>query len=151
MQELVCLGWREYLSLPDLGILRIRAKVDTGARTSSLHVDSYDCFERDGVAWVRFAITPSKKKPAVTVECPVADERSVTDSGGHTGRRVFIRSTLRLAGVDMDIELNLTSRQGMRFPMLLGRTAMQGRFTVDPSKSYLHRRGRTALHAQGSP
>ncbi len=151
MQELVCLGWREYLSLPDLGILRIRAKVDTGARTSSLHVDDYETFRQDDALWVRFSITPHKKATVVTVSCPVADERRVIDSGGHASQRIFIRSTLRLAGVDVPIELNLASRDGMRFPMLLGRTAMQGRFTVDPAHSYLHKRASTALHAQGRP
>lgn len=151
MQELVCLGWREYLSLPDLGILRIKAKVDTGARTSSLHVDDYQLFTQDGQDWVRFSITPSTTKPAITVACPVSDTRNVTDSGGHTERRIFIRSTLHLAGVEADIELNLARRHRMRFPMLVGRTAMQGRFTVDPSNSYLHKRAHAALHAQGRP
>ena len=107
------------------------------------------------LAGARIAITSDvagTTRDTNRVEAEIFDRRvRVIDSGGHASQRIFIRSTLRLAGVDVPIELNLASRDGMRFPMLLGRTAMQGRFTVDPAHSYLHKRASTALHAQGRP
>ena len=76
----------------------------------------------------------------VQAVAPIFDEREVIDSGGHRTRRIFLRTTLVLAGVEREIEINLTDRQGMLFPMLLGRTAMAGVFTVDPGRSFLHGR-----------
>ena len=138
---MIVLGWREWLSLPDLGIARLRAKVDTGARSSALHVDAQWRFDRDGASWVGFRLTPGRSSAGVVeAVAPVLDEREVTDSGGHRRRRVFIRTRLRLAGAEREIELNLVDRGGMRFPMLLGRTALEGVFTVDPSCSFLHAR-----------
>lgn len=132
----VTLGWREWVSLPDLGIGAIRAKVDTGARSSSLHVDSMESFQRDGADWVRFSIHPGDQCPEVTAEALVIDRRQVTDSGGHATLRVFIATTLSLAGRRHDIEINLTNRRNMLFPMLLGRTALDGVFVVDASQSF---------------
>jgi hypothetical protein len=130
------LGWREWLVLPDLGITAIRAKVDTGARSSALHVESIETARRDGVEWVRFALGDDCTALRRWVEAPVLDRRWVTDSGGHRTERVFIRTTLRLAGADWPIDMNLSRRTRMLFPMLLGRTAMAGRFLVDPSRSF---------------
>ena len=132
----VVLGWREWVSLPELGIAAIRAKVDTGARSSSLHVDSMELFTRDGADWVRFSIHPGEDCPAVSAEAPVIDRRRVTDSGGHATVRVFICTTLALAGRRQRIEINLTNRRNMLFPMLLGRTALEGSFVVDASRSF---------------
>lgn len=132
------LGWREWVALPALGIAAIRVKVDTGARTSSLHVDRLEVFRRDGAEWVRFGIdTGFEGAPPAVAEAAVADRRPVTDSGGHTTERIFIRTTLRLAGEAFEIETNLTNRRNMLFPMLLGRTALAGRFLVDPAQSFL--------------
>ncbi|MGV8940408.1 MAG: ATP-dependent zinc protease [Lysobacter sp.] len=140
----VVLGWREWVDLPGLGVQAIRAKVDSGARTSALHVDAQWRFVERGAPWVGFRLTPGGAHggAGVAMDCaaPLVDERDVTDSGGHRTRRAFVRTPLRLAGIERDIDINLSDRRGMRFPMLLGRTAMARSFTVDPARSFLHGR-----------
>jgi hypothetical protein len=131
------LGWREWLALPDLGILAIRAKVDTGARTSALHVDALDTERRDGVEWVRFRLGQDCIATREWAEAPVLDRRMVTDSGGHRTERIFVHALLRLGGQSHRIEINLSHRRNMLFPMLLGRTAMAGHFLVDPQRSFV--------------
>lgn len=139
VSPLIVLGWREWLSLPDLGIVAMRAKVDTGARSSALHVEAMAEFQRGDEDWVRFTVSTGHGPDApVTAEARVSDRRVVTDSGGHRGERVFIRTRLSLAGATMPIEMNLTDRRNMLFPMLLGRTALDGRFLVDPARSFVH-------------
>jgi hypothetical protein len=132
-------GWREWLSLPDLGIGTIKVKIDTGARSSSLHVERLEEFERDGKPWVRFELLPTSRRRtrAQTVEAPVVDRRPVTDSGGDRALRPFIRTRVVIGTRSWEIETNLTNRRGMLFPMLLGRTAMAGRLVVDPQSSFL--------------
>ncbi|MGH8074372.1 MAG: ATP-dependent zinc protease family protein [Lysobacter sp.] len=136
----IVLGWREWVALPGLGIRAIQAKIDSGARSSALHVDAQWRFVEGGAPWVGFRLTPGEN--AATIECfsTIVDEREVTDSGGHTSLRAFVRTPLRVAGIERDIDINLTDRRGMRFPMLLGRSAMARAFTVDPARSYLHGR-----------
>ncbi len=137
----VVLGWREWVELPGLGLGAVRAKVDSGARTSALHVDSQWRFIEGGQPWVGFRLTPGASDGIVLEGAAVlADERDVTDSGGHRTRRAFIRTTLRLGGIEREIDINLTDRRRMLFPMLLGRTAMARTFTVDPARSFLHGR-----------
>ena len=131
------LGWREWLALPDLGVRAIRAKVDTGARSSALHVEALETRFEGGIEWVRFRFGTDGRFEREWGEAPVLDRRFVTDSGGHRSERIFIRATLLLAGERRDIEMNLSQRRNMRFPMLLGRTAMAGRFVVDPQKSFV--------------
>jgi hypothetical protein len=137
MQGGKVLGWREWLALPELGIDSIRCKVDSGARSSALHVESIDCFDRDGSEHVRFALHTGVEGELRTCTAPVLDRRPVTDSGGHVTERVFIRTRLALAGVVFRAEINLTNRRNMLFPMLLGRTAMAGRFVIDPERSFV--------------
>lgn len=138
---MILLGWREWVALPALGIDAVRAKVDTGARSSALHVDAQWRYSEGGAPWVRFRLRPSQKSARVIeAQAPVHDEREVFDSGGHRTRRVFLRTTLHLAGIEREIEINLTDRCGMLFPMLLGRTALSGAFTVDPAQSSRHGR-----------
>ncbi len=139
---MIVLGWREWLTLPELGVARLRAKVDTGARSSALHVDAQWRFHDGGVACVGFRLTLGRGGSRYPVEAsaPIFDEREVVDSGGHRCLRVFVSTQLRLAGAERQVEMNLADRRGMRFPMLLGRTALAGMFTVDPASSYLHAR-----------
>ena len=136
----VCgIGWREWLSLPELGIGPIKAKVDTGARTSALHAFYTERFERDGAAWVRFGVHPEQGKSQQEVHCeaPIHDLRTVKDSGGHNELRPVIRTQLHFNGDLRPIELTLTDRDSMRFRMLLGRTALRQGFLVYPGKSFM--------------
>ena len=135
-------GWREWVALPALGLPRLRAKVDTGARSSALHVERQWRFVDGGAPWIGFALVPRAHADEVEAAAPIVDERMVTDSGGHRTLRVFVCTTLRLAGVEREIEMNLADRCGMRFPLLLGRTALADAFMVDPAGSFLHRRRR---------
>ncbi len=152
--EAIVLGWREWLALPQLGIARIKAKVDSGARTSSLRVEYLEDCQRDGAHWLRFAVRPLRRlaKPVVC-EAPAVDRREVCDSGGHVTLRWFIRTDLVLAGRRWPVEINLTPQSDMLFPLLLGRTALGGRFVIDPAASYRcgrPRAGASRRKARGS-
>lgn len=135
----LALGWREWVALPALGVSRIKAKLDTGARSSALHVVDIRTVERDGVPWVHFLADPDPAHDDVliSVQCPVLDERLVRASTGHEELRLVIRTDLTMADRTWPIEVTLASRLPMRFRMLLGREALRGRVTVDPAGSYL--------------
>ncbi|HDZ9124485.1 TPA: ATP-dependent zinc protease [Vibrio cholerae] len=139
MKEKMIVGWREELSLPGLGIERIKAKIDTGARTSCLHAFKVESFTKEGAQWVRFWIHPMQKNDQLVNVCEaeVIAERVVRDSGGHEEKRYVIRSELSFGGQIWPIEITLTNRENMAFRMLLGRTAMHHRIMVDPTKSFL--------------
>ncbi len=138
-QELQTIGWREWLSLPDLGIERLKVKVDTGARTSSLHAFDIKSHEDGGVTWVRFRIHPLQNDSDTVVEAraPLVDERRVRPSTGGVQLRPVIRTRAVLGSDVWPIELTLVNRGEMGFRMLLGRQALRNRFLVDPGGSFL--------------
>lgn len=132
-------GWREWIALPGLGVAAVKAKIDTGARSSSLHAFHISEFQRDGVAWVRFDVHPLQRdaETVVGAEAPIMEYRQVRSSSGHLTRRPAIRAEIELNGQRWRIELTLAARDDMGFRMLLGREAVRGRFTVDPGRSYV--------------
>ncbi len=136
---LLCVGWREWVALPQLRIRAMKAKIDTGARTSALHAFSLERYIEGGTPRARFRIHPRQNRTDIAVTCvaEVIDERWVTDSGGHRERRAVIRTDIVLGGLRYPIDVTITDRDTMRFRMLLGRAAIRGRLLVDSSSSYL--------------
>lgn len=132
-------GWREWVGLPQLAVAHVKAKVDTGARTSTLHAFDLEPFDREGRPMVRFSVHPYQRADdgAITCEAEVIEERAVRSSSGHVTQRPVIRTRLRLGGRVWSIELTLAARDQMGFRMLLGREAVRGRFVVDPGRSYV--------------
>ena len=132
------IGWREWVGLPALGIDNIKVKVDTGARSSSLHVVDLKKFEKNGAPWVSFNIHPDQRKSdyEVKAESPVLEYRSVRSSSGKATLRPVIITNIQLLGEIWPIEITLASRDEMGFRMLLGREAIRSRFLVDSGKSY---------------
>ena len=131
-------GWREWLVLPELGIAAIKAKLDTGARTSALHTHSLDIDTDKETPEVHFSVHPVHgSRELVDCRAALLEERWVTDSGGHRELRPVIETLVQVGQERWPIELTLTKRETMRFHMLLGRTAMNGRLQVDPARSYV--------------
>ncbi|MBI9109780.1 ATP-dependent zinc protease [Maridesulfovibrio ferrireducens] len=146
------IGWREWASFPELGIPAIKAKVDTGAKTSCLHSFQQEIFEREGNRWIRFGIHPAQRRRDIELFCeaPVVDIRRVTNSGGGVEKRTVIMTPITMGHRTWNIEVTLTNRDTMKFRMLLGRTAMTQIFVVDPHRSYILGKDLAAVHKKKS-
>ena len=138
MRAKTIIGWRECVELPTLEVGAIKAKIDTGARTSALHAFDIRRFKKDDVAWVRFTLHPLKKKrrPQVVCEAKIVGIRTVTSSNGAREKRIFINTHAQLGPYKFPIEISLTNRDEMGYRMLLGRQALNRRFIVDSGISY---------------
>ena len=132
-------GWREWVQLPDVGIPWIKAKLDTGAETSSIHAYDIEAFERAGDDWVRFRVRPWQKAldDQVVVECPIHDRRRVRSSSGHVQERFVVLMRVQLVDREVTAEVTLTNRDSMGFRMLIGRQALRQGFDVTSSRSFL--------------
>ena len=146
-KKLQVIGWREWVTLPELGIDKIKAKVDTGARTSALHAFALEPFSENGKDRIRFDIHPLQNNTEVTITCvaDVVDYRRVTDSGGHSEMRYVICTPVSLGDKNWPIEITLTERDSMLFRMLLGRGAIRKRFSVNPARSFITTRNKALL------
>jgi len=138
----VTIGWREWVALPELDVPWLKAKIDTGARSSALHAVGLEPFERDGQPWVRFDIHPWQRSShdAVKVEAAVTDIRTVRSSNGASEQRPVISTTIDLGGCLLPVDLTLTRREQMGFRLLIGRQTLRGHFRVDPDRSFVHGR-----------
>ncbi|UUW90742.1 ATP-dependent zinc protease family protein [Pimelobacter simplex] len=127
------------MRLPGLGVGPVKAKLDTGARTSALHAFDLEELTRDGADWVRFSVHPWQRsaEDAVLVECPVHDRRLVRSSTGHTQERIVVLTDIELLGHTITTEMTLTRRDAMGFRMLVGREALRQGFLVDARRSYV--------------
>ena len=143
------IGWREWIALPDLGVNAIKAKIDTGARTSALHTYGIQIEEQNGVQLVHFRIYPvqQRRRGAVHATAPLLGWKTIRSSSGHRQRRPLIRTTIEWMGEQWPIELTLTNRDEMGFRMLLGRQAIRRHALVDPARSFIDPRHRTMARA----
>ncbi|MBX7515463.1 RimK/LysX family protein [Qipengyuania sp. GH38] len=130
-------GWRELVHLPELGLRGIPAKIDTGARTSSLHGVVLDEFERDGEKYVRFAVDFERPHVRQICEAVHVDIRGITSSNGETQYRYVIKTPLKIGDIKFRAEISLADRSDMKFPMLIGRSSLRRRFVVDSGYSWL--------------
>ena len=146
-KELIVIGWREWIALPALGIEKIKAKIDTGARTAALHAFSLRLFHLEGKDKISFDIHPLQHSTEKVITCTadVIDKRWVTDSGGHKEERFVIETPISLGKELWMIEVTLTERETMLFRMLLGRGSLRGRFAVDPARSFVIKRKKKRL------
>lgn len=132
------IGWRELVGLPDFGIPELKAKIDTGARTSALHAEKQERFEREGKHWARFHLPLVESGEVRTLEAEIIDEREIKNTGGIPERRLIVRTTLLLGRHRWHIEVSLADRTKMEFDLILGRTALRSRrVLVDPGRSFV--------------
>ena len=132
------IGWREWLSLPELRIPKIKAKIDTGARSSSLHAYEIETYQESGSSFVRFKVNPVQRRDEMSIACeaPIHDIRSVRSSSGVAAERIVIQTAVSWMGETWTVDLTLANRAQMGFRMLLGREAIRSRMLVDPGRSY---------------
>ncbi|EDL50511.1 RimK/LysX family protein [Erythrobacter sp. SD-21] len=136
-KELPVVGWRELVHLPEIGLHAMPAKIDTGARTSSLHGTVLEEFERDGQRMVRFAVDFEQQHVRQVCEAVHVDVRGITSSNGGTQYRYVIKTPLRIGDTEFRAEISLADRSDMKFPMLIGRSSLRRRFVVDSGYSWL--------------
>lgn len=141
-RQLPTVGWRELVALPELGIVEIKAKIDTGARSSALHAFDIETFQHDGKTMVRFKVHPYQRDNyrSAIAQAELFARRQVRNSGGQAQLRPVIQTIVELGNTAFPIELTLTNRDVMGFRMLLGREAIRRRFLVDAGKSFLQMR-----------
>jgi len=139
MNSKMIIGSIEHCDLPELGISNLEVRVDTGAKTSSLHVDNIQNHVRDGENWVTFDIHPNVHNVEEELQCeaPVKDIRRIKSSNGSTETRVVLETRFRLGGQEWPIEITITDRSDMRYLMLFGREGMSDKLLVDPSQTFL--------------
>ncbi|MGV2829696.1 ATP-dependent zinc protease family protein [Myxosarcina sp. GI1(2024)] len=142
IEQPAVIGWREIIALPELGIDKIKAKIDTGARSSALHAFHIEKLQRDDKKIIRFQVHPLQRnsKTTITTEAELLEYREVRNSGGVAQLRPVILTTIELGRQTWQIELTLTNRDVMGFRMLLGRQALRHHFLVDPGKSFIQSR-----------
>ncbi|MBB63898.1 MAG: ATP-dependent zinc protease [Waddliaceae bacterium] len=138
-KTLSLIGWREWCVCSQLDIPAIKAKIDTGAKTSSLHAANIVPFKKGDNKYVRFLVHPLQGHAEVELECEalVIDYRGVMSSNGHIENRYVIRVEMQLGTLKWPIDLTLSNRDPLKFRMLLGRDALSGHFMIDPYRSYL--------------
>ena len=132
------IGWREWVRLPGLSKLPIKAKIDSGARTSSIHSFRTRRFSDAGMPMVEFVLHPLQRRATPEIVCvaPIIDERLVRSSNGEQEMRIVVETQARLGDIRWPIELMLADRDVMGFRLLLGREAIRQRFLLDPGRSY---------------
>ncbi|MEO1235307.1 MAG: RimK/LysX family protein [Planctomycetota bacterium] len=140
-EALVTVGWKERVRLPDWGVRGLKAKIDTGARTSSIHVAELEIRD-DDTARFEVVVREKPNRQTVWVEAPLVRHTVVKPSSGERQERPVVETTLVLGGLRFPIEATLVCRRGMLCRMLVGRTALADRFAVDPAHTYLHRRSK---------
>lgn len=134
------IGWEEWCVFPELDLPAVKVKIDTGAKTSALHADHLEVFQKDGVEHIRFTVHPIRRNRKIirVCEAPIIDHRDVTSSNGKREKRYVIRTTFKFGEHEFEADLTLTTRYGMAFRMLLGKEALKaGKFLVDPAKGYI--------------
>jgi hypothetical protein len=137
-RPLMVIGWHECISLPKLGLQDFAVKVDTGAKTTALHADDIEIFLKEGEKWVRFRSPEIPGTMPRTCAFPVFTKRDITNTSGQPETRIIIRTPMVLAGRRWKIDISLTDRGTMRFPLILGRRALRNRnIAIHPGKSYL--------------
>lgn len=141
INDYLLIGWNEWCALPALGIHAIKAKIDTGAKTSAIHAYDISAYEFKRKKFVRFKVHPLQKRTIVSINCEaeVIDERHIMSSSGHIENRYVISTPIHLGGHEWMIELTLSDRDPLRFRMLLGRTALKGRVLIEPNRRLIQR------------
>lgn len=142
-------GWKEWCSLPELNLPAIKAKIDTGAKTSALHATGIEPLTIEGQRYVKFQVDPIQGKPEIQKQCLglLVDRRYVMNSGGHREMRYIIKTPIQIGALTWDIEITLTDRELLSYRMLIGREALRERAIIDPTRSHCQGRiSRVALN-----